>query len=145
LTRVPLPAEEEMVYEYFDNQIEAGRTYYYRLEDVDMSGKRTMHAPISVEIGRPETFELTQNYPNPFNPETHIRYQLPETAQVKLYIYNIRGQLVKKMVDAEQAPGVHTITWNGLNKNGQQVASGIYFYLIQANDFKQTKRMLLLR
>ncbi|MCK5739634.1 hypothetical protein KAH55_10645, partial [bacterium] len=59
LTRVPLPASEEMVYEYFDNRVEAGRTYYYRLEDVDMTGKRTMHAPISVKIGRPETFELT--------------------------------------------------------------------------------------
>jgi len=91
------------------------------------------------------SFELAQNYPNPFNPSTTISFVIPEAAQVTLQIYDVRGQLVKTLVDRMLATGRHQIVWDGKNASGQQVASGVYFYRMQAGSFSQSKTMLLVR
>ncbi|MGD8778750.1 MAG: T9SS type A sorting domain-containing protein [Ignavibacteria bacterium] len=91
------------------------------------------------------SFHLAQNYPNPFNPTTTINYQLPELEQVSLSIFNIKGQLVRTLVHAQQGPGNYTIIWDGLNEKGHQVSSGIYFYKLSAEKGTLTKRMLLLK
>ncbi|MCH8012881.1 MAG: T9SS type A sorting domain-containing protein [Candidatus Marinimicrobia bacterium] len=88
----------------------------------------------------PKIFLLSQNYPNPFNAITTIQYQLPASSEVLLMIYNIRGQEVLRLVESEQPAGYHQITWNATN-----VASGMYFYRLQAGDFVQTRKMILLR
>lgn len=93
----------------------------------------------------PTHYALFDNYPNPFNPRTTISYQLPVQSKVKLTIFNIIGQPVRTLVDAEQKAGQHTLTWDGLNKAQEQVSSGIYFYKLETGDFRKTKRMLLLR
>lgn len=93
----------------------------------------------------PNHFELYQNHPNPFNPETEIRYQLPEATHVTLTIYNLLGQKIRSLVDKEQEAGLHAVHWDGHDENGTSVASGIYLYAIGAGEFKQVKKMVLVR
>jgi parallel beta-helix repeat protein len=94
--------------------------------------------------GVPDKFALLQNYPNPFNPETYISFALPVASQVELKVYNVAGQLVKSLVDGEEmSAGLHMVRWDGTNNNGEKVASGIYFYKINAGDFQATKKMVV--
>ena len=97
----------------------------------------------------PKTPDLSQNYPNPFNPETRIRYTVGSRqtypTSTTLKIYNILGQLVKTLVDAPQEPGTHEVIWNGKDEKGNDVASGIYLYLLRTVEFSETKKMVLLR
>ena len=89
---------------------------------------------------------LSQNYPNPFNPETTIRYDLSSDAIVSLTVYNIMGQVVRKLVDGESlAAGQYQAVWNGRNESGVGVASGMYFYLLHAGDYVAKRKMVLLR
>lgn len=89
---------------------------------------------------------LSQNYPNPFNPETTIRYDLSSDAIVSLAIYNIAGQVVRKLVDGEAlAAGQYQAVWDGRNESGASVASGMYFYLFRAGDYLAKRKMVLLR
>ena len=95
--------------------------------------------------GLPESYSLGQNYPNPFNPSTTIRFDLPETATVRMAVYNLMGQKVRTLLSSEMAAGVHSLEWNGLNDQGTQVASGIYLYRLEAGSFKQTRKMILMK
>jgi len=85
------------------------------------------------------------NYPNPFNPETTISFSLPADSEVKLSVYNIRGQLVKRVIDDQLERGSHSIIWNGRNSNNQSCASGVYFYRLEACGKTQTRKMMLLK
>lgn len=82
--------------------------------------------------GIPDAFALEQNYPNPFNPTTTLRYALPKSSHVTLSIHNVLGQRVATVRNDVQGPGVHDVVWNGLNDSGTQVASGVYFYRMEA-------------
>lgn len=93
----------------------------------------------------PENVTLMQNYPNPFNPMCEIEYALSTDCQVTLSIYNILGQKVRVLVDEYQDGGFKSVKWDGKDDQGQEVASGVYFYRLQAKDFVQAKKMLLLR
>jgi len=93
----------------------------------------------------PDEFALHQNYPNPFNPVTQILYDLPEKSHVTLMIYDILGREVLALLDGEQAPGYHAVMWNGQNILGREVGAGMYFYTIQTGQFKQTRKMILLK
>jgi hypothetical protein len=95
--------------------------------------------------GIPKSFELFQNYPNPFNPQTQIRYDLPVSGNVRLTIYNVLGQKVKVLVDEIQDAGYKSVIWDGKDIDGRDVASGIYFYKIEAQSFEKTKKMILLK
>ena len=90
--------------------------------------------------GIPTEYGLSQNYPNPFNTETVIRYALPEANTVSLNIYNLRGEEIVRLVDGPQPAGQHQATWDAPN-----MASGIYFYRLQAGDFIRTRKMVLLK
>ena len=93
----------------------------------------------------PEVFALHQNYPNPFNPTTQIRYDLPEESYVSIAIYDLMGRRVKSLVNTNQAAGYRSIHWNATNDLGQPVSAGMYIYTIQAGEFRQTKKMVLLK
>ncbi|MBD3343303.1 MAG: choice-of-anchor D domain-containing protein, partial [Candidatus Lokiarchaeota archaeon] len=94
----------------------------------------------------PEYYKLSNNYPNPFNPSTTIHYQLPELGQVKLYVTNILGQIVKTLVNEEwREAGIHTVLWNGCNEQNIQVASGIYLCVFTCGKYSQVNKMILLR
>ena len=96
-------------------------------------------------VPMPDEFALHQNYPNPFNPVTQIRYDLPVKSNVTLLIYDILGREVAVLLNGEQEPGYHSIMWNGQNKMGQTVGAGMYFYSIQTGQFRQTRKMILLK
>ena len=94
---------------------------------------------------RPSEFSLSQNYPNPFNPVTNIEFNLPRAAYVKLDVFNIVGQRVRTLVDEEMEPGRYVADWDGKDKKGNLVSSGIYFYRMDAGDFLDMKKMLLVK
>jgi len=93
----------------------------------------------------PGDYLLTQNYPNPFNPSTEIVFGLPKAAFVTLEIFNVRGQKVTILLERDSFAGTHRVAWDGTDKTGGSVATGVYLYRIQAGDYLTTKRMLLLK
>lgn len=97
----------------------------------------------------PDEFALERNFPNPFNPETTIRYAVPEAADVSLIVYNILGQEIVTLANERHVPGFYVLRWNGQDRYGRGVASGVYLYRIQATGqtqtFTQVHKMLLLK
>jgi len=90
-------------------------------------------------------FSLRQNYPNPFNPSTVLEYEIPQNGWVSLEIYNVLGQKVRQLLADHLERGHHRITWDGKDDNGEDLANGVYFYRLQAGEFTETKKMILLK
>ncbi len=99
--------------------------------------------PLNASAQIPQDFELSPNYPNPFNLETRLSYALPEASHVRLIIFNTRGQQVRVLVDELQQPGYKHVIWNGRDRYGGEVASGIYFIRLLAGEQKLTGTMIL--
>jgi len=93
----------------------------------------------------PKMFALYQNYPNPFNPVTSLQYDLPEDGLVNITIYDMMGRKVKTLVNSSQTAGYKSIRWNTTNDRNEPVSAGLYLYTIQAGEFRQTKKMVLLK
>ncbi len=93
----------------------------------------------------PEGYKLAQNYPNPFNPATVIEFDLPRLSNVSITIFNLLGQKVKELVNEEISAGSYRVSWDGILSSGQRASSGIYFYRLIADDFIDTKKMILLK
>ena len=99
----------------------------------------------------PEVFALNQNYPNPFNPRTIIEFAVPfnttelKQVQSSLVVYDVTGREVVQLMDDFLSPGKYSVAWNGMNKFGDRVASGIYFYSLRIGKLSNTKKMILLR
>lgn len=111
---------------------------------------RTVYTYVQLAVRMPDSelptqFELMQNRPNPFNPETTIRYSLAKPAHVSITVFNILGQLVTTLEDDWQDVGVYETTWRGTDSNGYEVASGVYFYRLSADDVVHTRKMVLMR
>mgnify|MGYP000909094063 CR=1 FL=1 len=93
----------------------------------------------------PQQYTLHSPYPNPFNPVTTLSYDLPEDATVTITIYNMVGQQVKTLISNQQTAGYKSIQWNATNNAGQLVSAGIYLYMIQVGEFRQVKKMVLIK
>ena len=93
----------------------------------------------------PTSYALSQNYPNPFNPNTEIKFDIPVRSHVTLTVFNVLGQRVATLVDKEMPPGSYVADWNSTSDNGKEVTSGVYFYKLEADNFIETKKMLLLK
>ncbi len=96
----------------------------------------------------PKSVELLQNYPNPFNPDTRIQFKLRSgrlPLHTTLRIYNVRGQLVRTLLDEERTGGDYSVLWDGRDKSGDEVSSGIYFCRLSAGSSSQVKKMVLLK
>jgi len=106
---------------------------------------RTQQLNSKKELQLPEIINLHQNYPNPFNPVTSLRYDLPENVLVNITIYDMMGRIVKTLVNSSQTAGYKSTQWNATNHQGQPVSAGLYLYTIQAGEFRQTKKMVLLK
>ncbi len=90
-------------------------------------------------------FQLRQNYPNPFNPYTTLNYDLPKSCLVKITIYDVLGNVINHLVNEAQASGYKSVIWDSTNNQGHPVSAGVYVYSIEAGDFKQNKKMILLK
>jgi|GEM_PF-2042748 len=112
-------------------------------------GLVSVNEPSSARL--PEHFALLQNYPNPFNAQTVLRYHIPGwaapngTVPVRLEVYNVRGQLVRRLVQADQGPGIHHAVWDGTDLNGGPASSGLYFCRLQAAGHRKVIKAILLR
>ena len=95
---------------------------------------------ISDEAPIASRYELGQNYPNPFNPTTHIRFNIPETANAKLTVFNVMGEEVATLVNGVMQAGGHTVSWNAAS-----MPTGVYFYQLESGNFSQTKKLLLVK
>lgn len=124
----------------------AGVSALYEDEETAIIPLIFSYDPVFSNEELPELPELTlSNYPNPFNPETTIRLELPEKGEVELTIYNIRGQKVKKLIDAHLPPGIFESSWNGRDDNGRSVASGHYFIKLKHNGEVMVEKMMLVK
>ncbi len=130
---------EAQSYSFIDNTAQNGK-FYYRLKQVDFDGTVDYSNIVEVVKEKPTTFELAQNYPNPFNPATTINYQLPTNTLVTLKVYDVIGREVATLVNARQEAGRYTV-----NFNASTLASGVYFYRLQAGSFVETKKMMLVK
>ena len=97
------------------------------------------------EIKLPKIINLNQNHPNPFNPVTSLGYDLPQDGIVNITIYDMMGRIVKTLVNGSQTAGYKSVQWNATNDRNEPVSAGIYLYTIQAGEFRQTRKMVLLK
>ncbi len=93
----------------------------------------------------PQNFTLDQNYPNPFNPNTTITYNLPDHQMISLKILDASGKIIRTMVNEFQYSGSKRVQWNAINDNGQKVSSGVYFFSVETENLRQTRKMILLK
>ncbi len=106
--------------------------------------KQTEQTPVVVNL-TPREFQLAQNYPNPFNPTTTIAFNLPAESNILLEIFDLTGKKIRTLTNAYYQAGRHQVLWNGTDDRGRQVASGLYVYRIQAEDFVQSRKMLMMK
>ena len=89
--------------------------------------------------------QLLPNYPNPINPETTISFNLKDAGRVSIYIYNMRGQMIRKLVDTQMLAGNHSVVWDGRDSMGRSVSSGTYLYRMQSGRYSSTKKMIMMK
>jgi hypothetical protein len=141
--------------EIIDAALELDGTYYYKVYAYDFSGNQSEASDeVSAQIATgvesdgpavPTEFSLNQNYPNPFNPSTTIKFGVPMAGIVKISVYDIRGVRVRTLATGQFAAGYHTVTWNGFNDAGVQVANGTYMYRLETDAQVFTKKMVFLK
>jgi hypothetical protein len=119
-----------------------GQVYMYHLMQ-DQNSFNTLN--ISENIETPSGFTLEQNFPNPFNPSTSINYSMEEPGEIRITIFNVRGQKIQTLFNSYQTSGMHTVTWDGLNKFGNPAPGGVYLYKLSIGQAELGKKMLLLR
>ncbi len=141
-------SEKANVYAYLDRKVTNGTTYSYNLIEVNVDGSEQLVNELAVSatprLKAPKVCTLHQNYPNPFNPYTQINYQIPKDNHVTLKIYNLLGQEIITLIDDQLTAGSHTATWNGRDSSSNKVSAGIYFCTMEAGEFTQTRKMVLL-
>ena len=133
---------EATEYKFSDPNVEIGKFYGYRIIDVDVEGNRQVHNLIQVEAvsNLPEDMVLLQNFPNPFNPATTIEFSIPETDQVTLSIYNLKGQTVDVLVNDEMSAGPHQVRWDGSDQ-----PAGVYFYELCSGSHREIRKLTLIK
>jgi hypothetical protein len=133
------------------NDMEPGQ---YECEIVITDSRMETRIPVEVVVLASSSGDNTEiiestivsgNYPNPFNPETEIRFQLSESGDIAITIYNLKGQIVKELVRENLSSGEHGVIWQGDDANGRPVSSGIYFYNFKNGDYTTSKKMVLMK
>ena len=131
-----------------DSNVELETNYYYVVSAFDFNGNQSNFSneldvfvtSVAGDQGIPTEFALNQNYPNPFNPTTSIKFELPQAAHVSIVIYDAVGKEVAKLVNQDMNAGYHNLQWNAAG-----YSSGVYFYRMEADNFVQVNKMLLLK
>ena len=127
-------------------------SYYYKLAAVDVHGNESEYAVLAPEDITdtdtpkvPDSNYLSQNFPNPFNPTTTIEFGLESRVHVKINVYDAEGRMVTTLMNKSMEPGSYSVSWDGTDAGGRSVTSGVYFYSIRAGEFKERRKMILLR
>jgi len=130
-------------YIYRDESAESGRTYYYRLGAVDNDGE--FASPVKRVDTPASPLGLSQNFPNPFNPVTTIAFDLKNADHIRLSVYDARGAKIRTLAEGPYEAGPHSVVWDATDENRARVASGTYFYRLEAGGLLLTRRMVLLK
>jgi hypothetical protein len=125
---------------YIGIQCVSNDAWFFMVDDVRVNGSDGDDPVVPVVAT-----ELKNNFPNPFNPETTIAYSVKEASPVSIEIYNVKGQLVKTLVNDAKEAGNHSVTWKGTDNNGRSVSSGIYYYKMIAGQYSSTKKMIMMK
>ena len=146
------PSYQLLENSFLDNDFENTDIVYYRVSAIDYSGNKSSFSSVisSATLSNenyylPQIFALHQNYPNPFNPTTSINYDLPKNEFISINVFDLMGREVKTLVNKEQEAGFRSVKWDATNNLGQPVSAGMYIYTIQAGEFRQTRKMVLLK
>jgi len=142
----------ENTYKYVD-ELEYSGLYTYKIEAMSTTGEISYSDPITVTFGLSSVddlitlheFRLNQNYPNPFNPHTTIGFEIAESGWVELTVFDLSGKTIKTLWNGTTLSGSYSITWDGLDNENNQVATGIYFYQLKTEAFSNIKRMTLIK
>jgi len=126
-------------YSFLDSKLQSGR-YAYRLKQIDNDGTFKYSQSVEEIIEAPKVFLLSQNYPNPFNPSTSISFDIPSNSYVSLKVFDFLGREVALLISEKMNAGAYTHQWNASG-----LASGVYFYRLQAGSFTETKKLMLLK
>lgn len=127
-------------YSFEDKKLNSGK-YEYKLKQIDYNGNYEFFSlNNSVEVGNPGKYTLSQNYPNPFNPVTKIDFTLPMNSKVKIIVYDITGKVISTLVNETKSAGFHTLEFNASN-----LSSGVYFYMMTAENFKDIKKLTVIK
>lgn len=119
-----------------------------RQSGLQVYGNNQVYLPTDVKdhpSPLPASYSLAQNFPNPFNPTTEIAFELPHRSRIALTVYDLLGREVKQLSGGMREAGQYRVVWDGTNERGRAVASGIYFYRLEASGFTQTRKMILLK
>jgi hypothetical protein len=145
----------QITYGFRDDEVDPNSTYYYWLESVDLDGATHFFGPVSVVIGNPDTpdtppiiptvTELLNAYPNPFNPITTIPYTIKKAGDVKIEIFNVKGQMIWNYEYNHDKAGYFQISWNGRDNNAKPVASGVYYYRMTSGKYTASKKIVLVK
>ncbi|NUM72350.1 MAG: T9SS type A sorting domain-containing protein [Ignavibacteriaceae bacterium] len=127
-------------YTWIDNTVNRPGRYQYRLKQIDTDGDFEYSDAVEVVFEAPKSFELSQNYPNPFNPSTRISFTVPADSRVKISVFNGVGELIKVLEDGIREAGYHSVVFDAAS-----LPSGMYYYRLEAGDFVQSRKMLLIK
>jgi len=151
-----IPATNTSQVQYYlftDEELSQPGIYYYWLENVDLDGGSNIYGPVSVNFDDPEPGSpeipivagINTIFPNPFNPYTSIRIGVETDARTQINIYNIRGQIVRRLMDKNLQKGTWTITWNGNDDNNNSCSSGLYFMRMTTGKDSYSRKLMLLK
>ncbi len=144
---------QEQSYSFTDKEVTVG-TWYYWLQDTDLSGSVNFHGSITINLSAgndngtpviPLVTSLQKIYPNPFNPTTSIAFGLAKTENVKIVIYNVRGQLIRTLLSETKPSDTYRLHWDGTNEQGQVLPSGVYYMKMSAGKYHTTQKLVILK
>ena len=133
-------------YTFVDKAVEAGTGYVYRLSDVNTDGEVNVYDVIQIALpDAPVVTAMDPPFPNPFNPQTKIEYHLAEAGPVKIVVYDLLGREVRMLVDELQSPGSFHVYWQGNDRWGEKVATGMYLIVLKTADCVKTQKVMMMR
>ena len=141
------------VYVYWDEEVWESGTYYYWLQNLDFDGSSAFHGPISITVNLndsgspviPVIQGISSIYPNPFNPNTAVRFGIVRPGNVKVAVYNTRGQIVRELFEGFRDQGTHTLQWDGTDANGSALPSGMYVIRMTSGTQVYQRKAILMK
>jgi len=143
----------QISYDYTDAEVYPQASYYYWLESLSLTGESEYFGPLMVTINAegdepeipviPTQTQLFSAFPNPFNPSTNLRYSMKDAGDVRIDVYNVKGQLMQSFERSHAQAGYYQVSWDGRDLNGSLVGTGVYFYRMTSGKYAATKKMVL--